>query len=200
MSALLSLARYRMIRSRVISGYSRDIWYIHIPVHELLNLIWNEWRIETGRKKMRIYRYGSRTGFLGVLILSVSVKDRTVVGPTDHVWIVLTACREYEVIETGKPSTALLQKYRNSHPTPRVVEWPRRNVLHVLLLVVSRRARLTICRWAGSCSSRRGGEWFVRVVWRGLCVPCWLGPPCTVKSNRFAMTRGYESPDLFVTS
>ena len=22
------------------------------------------------------------------------------------------------------------------------------------------------------------GEWSVRVVRRGLCVPCWLGPPC----------------------
>ena len=73
-----------MFRSRVISGYSRDIRYIYIPVHELLNLIWNEWRIETGRKKM-IYRYGSRTGFLGVLVPSMSVKDCTVVGPADHV-------------------------------------------------------------------------------------------------------------------
>ena len=73
-----------MFKSRVISGYSRDIRYIYIPVHELLNLIWNEWRIETGRKKM-IYRDGSRTGFLGVLVPSVSVKDRTVVGPVDHV-------------------------------------------------------------------------------------------------------------------
>ena len=44
---------------------------------------------------------------------------------------VLTACREYEVVETGKPSTALLRKYRNPHPTPRVVEWPRRKGLHV---------------------------------------------------------------------
>ena len=74
-----------MFRSRVISGYSRDIRYIYIPVHELLNLIWNEWRIETGRKKMRIYRYSSRTGFLGVLAPSESVEDRTIVGPADHV-------------------------------------------------------------------------------------------------------------------
>ena len=73
-----------MFRSRVIFGYSRDIRYIYIPVHELLNLIWNEWRIETGRKKM-IYRYDSRTGFLGVLVPSVSVKDHTIVGPADHV-------------------------------------------------------------------------------------------------------------------
>ena len=74
-----------MFRSRVISGYSRDIRYIYIQVHELLNLIWNEWRIETGRKKMRIYRYGSRTGFLGALVPSVSVKDRPLSGPADHV-------------------------------------------------------------------------------------------------------------------
>ena len=32
-----------------------------------------------------IYRYGSRTGFLGVLAPFVSIKDRTVVGPADHV-------------------------------------------------------------------------------------------------------------------
>jgi hypothetical protein len=30
-------------------------------------------------------RYGSRTGFLGVLAPSVSIEDRTVVGPADHV-------------------------------------------------------------------------------------------------------------------
>ena len=51
-----------------------------------------------------------------------------------------------------------------------------------------------------SCSSRRGGEWLVRVVRRGLYVPCWLGPPCKVKSDRFAVSRGYEGLDLFVTS
>ena len=39
-------------------------------------------------------RFGSRTGFLGVLAPSVSVKDRTVVGPADHVRIVLTACQK----------------------------------------------------------------------------------------------------------
>ena len=49
-----------------------------------------------------------------------------------------------------------------------------------------------------SCSSRRGGEGLVRVVRRGLHVPCWLGPPCKVKSDRFAVSRGYESLDLFV--
>ena len=65
-----------MFRSRVISGYSRDIRYIYIPVYDLLNLIWNKWRIETGREMMRIHRNGSKTGFLGVLVPSVSIKDR----------------------------------------------------------------------------------------------------------------------------
>ena len=51
-----------------------------------------------------------------------------------------------------------------------------------------------------SCSSKRGGEELVRVVRRGLCVPCWLGPPCKVKSDRFAVSRGYEGLDLFVAS
>ena len=51
----------------------------------MLNLIWNKWRIENGREMMRIHRYGSRTGFLGVLVPSVLVKDRTVVGTADHV-------------------------------------------------------------------------------------------------------------------
>ena len=32
--------------------------------------------IETGRGMMMIFRYGSRTGFLGVLAPSVSIKDR----------------------------------------------------------------------------------------------------------------------------
>ena len=72
-----------MFRSRVISGCSRDIRYIYIPVHELLNLRWNEWRIEAGREMMRIYRYGSRTVFLGVLVPSVSVKDRPLSDPVD---------------------------------------------------------------------------------------------------------------------
>ena len=73
-----------MFRSRVISGYSRDTRYINISVYELLNLICNEWRIETGRGMM-MFRYGSKTGFLGVLVPSVSVKDRAVVGLADHV-------------------------------------------------------------------------------------------------------------------
>ena len=51
-----------------------------------------------------------------------------------------------------------------------------------------------------SCSSRRGGEWLVRVVRRDLCVPCWLGPHYKVKSDRFAVYRGYEGLDLFVAS
>ena len=40
-----------------------------------------------------------------------------------------------------------------------------------------------------SCSSRRGGERSVRGVRRGFCVPCWLGPPCKVKSDRSAVRR-----------
>ena len=74
-----------MFRSRVISGYSRDMRYSYIPVHEMLSSIWNKWRIETGWELMMIYRYGSRTGFRVVLVPSESVKDRTVVGPADHV-------------------------------------------------------------------------------------------------------------------
>ena len=66
-----------MFRSRVISGYSRDIGYIYVLVHELLNLIWNEWKFETGRGMMMIYMYGSRTRFLGVLAPFVSIKDRS---------------------------------------------------------------------------------------------------------------------------
>ena len=50
------------------------------------------------------------------------------------------------------------------------------------------------------CSSRRGGEGLVRVVRRDLYVPCWLGPPCKVNSNRFAVSRGYEGLDLFAAS
>ena len=38
----------------------------------------------------------------------------------------------------------------------------------------------------------------MRGVRRGLYVPCWLGPPCKVKSDRFAVSRGYEGLDLFV--
>ena len=34
---------------------------------------------------IRICRYGSRIGFMGVLVASVSIKDRTVVGSGDHV-------------------------------------------------------------------------------------------------------------------
>ena len=32
-----------------------------------------------------IYRYDSKTGFLGVLVLSMSFKDRPLSGPADHV-------------------------------------------------------------------------------------------------------------------
>jgi hypothetical protein len=37
----------------------------------------NEWKLETGWGMMVIYRYGSKTGFLGVLAPSVSIKDRS---------------------------------------------------------------------------------------------------------------------------
>ena len=50
------------------------------------------------------------------------------------------------------------------------------------------------------CSSRWGGEGLVRVIRRDLCVPCWLSPPCKVKSDRFSVSRGYESLDLFAAS
>ena len=69
----------------MIICHSRDIRYVYIPVPELLNLIWNEWKFETGWRMIMVYRYGIRTGFLGVLVPSVSVKDRTVVGPADHI-------------------------------------------------------------------------------------------------------------------
>ena len=61
----------------------------------------------------------------------MSVKDRTIDGPADHVRIVLTACREYEIVETGKPSTASFRKYKTSSPPLRVVEWPWRIGMHV---------------------------------------------------------------------
>ena len=49
------------------------------------------------------------------------------------------------------------------------------------------------------CSSRREGKMLVRGVRRGFCVPCCLGSPCKVKSDRFAVSRGYEGLGLFVT-
>ena len=51
-------------------------------------------KLETGRGMMMRCRYGSRTGFLGVLAPSVSIEDCTIVGPADYILIVLTACRE----------------------------------------------------------------------------------------------------------
>ena len=38
-------------------------------------MTWNKWRIETGRKMIRIHRNGNRTEFLGVLVPFVSIKD-----------------------------------------------------------------------------------------------------------------------------
>ena len=51
-----------------------------------------------------------------------------------------------------------------------------------------------------SCSSRRGGEWLARIVQQDICVLCWLGPPCKVKSNRFAVSCGYKGLNHFVAS
>ena len=51
--------------------------YNYIAVHEMSNLIWNKWRIETRREMIRIHRIGSKTGLLGVLVPSVSIKDRS---------------------------------------------------------------------------------------------------------------------------
>ena len=48
--------------------------YIYITVPELLNVIW---KCETGRGEMMMYRYDNRTGFLGALAPSESVKDRS---------------------------------------------------------------------------------------------------------------------------
>ena len=45
----------------------------------------NKWKFENGWGMWIIYRYDSRTGFLGVLAPSESIEDRTVVGPADHV-------------------------------------------------------------------------------------------------------------------
>ena len=51
--------------------------YNYIPVHEMLNLTWTKWRIETRWKMMRIHRNDNMIGFLGVLAPSVSIKDRS---------------------------------------------------------------------------------------------------------------------------
>ena len=45
-----------------------------VPVHELLNLIR---KLRPDGKMMTMFRDGSMTGFLGVLALSVSIKDRS---------------------------------------------------------------------------------------------------------------------------
>ena len=51
-------------RSRVIACHLRDIGYVYIPVHELLNLIR---KLRPDGEIMRMFRDGSRTGFLGAL-------------------------------------------------------------------------------------------------------------------------------------
>ena len=47
-----------------------------------------------------------------------------------------------------------------------------------------------------SCSLKSGRGMVGVYSPTGLYVPCRLGPPCKVKSNRFAVTRGYESLGL----
>ena len=42
-----------------------------------MNFLWNEWRFKTGWEMMRMHRYGNMIGFLGVLVPSVSIKDRS---------------------------------------------------------------------------------------------------------------------------
>ena len=42
-------------------------------------------KLETGQGMMMRCRYGSRTRFLSVIASSVSIEDRTVVSPADHV-------------------------------------------------------------------------------------------------------------------
>jgi hypothetical protein len=68
----LSLARYRLSLYYII-------WFT-VYIQDEMN-----GNLETGRGMMMMYRYGSRTGFLGVLAPSVSVKGRTIIGPADHV-------------------------------------------------------------------------------------------------------------------
>ena len=50
--------------------------------------------IETGRGMMIIFRYDRRTGFLGVLAPSVSIKDRPLLAVLIGDGTVLTAFRE----------------------------------------------------------------------------------------------------------
>ena len=42
-------------------------------------------KMDTGRGMMMRCRYGNRTEFLVILAPLVSIEDRTVVGPSDHV-------------------------------------------------------------------------------------------------------------------
>ena len=53
---------------------------------------------------------------------SVLIKDRSVVGCAYRGLNCTNRMPGVGVVETGKPSTALLRKYRNPHPTPGVVE------------------------------------------------------------------------------
>ena len=48
-------------------------------------MIWNERKFETGWGMMMIYRYGSRTGFLVILVPSESAKDVRITGVSDPI-------------------------------------------------------------------------------------------------------------------
>ena len=76
---ILAMLKLGFGRSRVMPCYSRDIGCLY-------DLIMEYWNMEERKKNWR------PDG--NCLAPSVSVKDRTVVGPADHVWFVLTAYRE----------------------------------------------------------------------------------------------------------
>ena len=88
-----------IFRSRVISCHSRAIgqkssnFRLHARFIVIFIFQYMRYEIQYGMignlrpdgGMMMRYRYGNRTGFLGVLAPSESVEDRTVVGPGDHV-------------------------------------------------------------------------------------------------------------------
>ena len=74
--------------------------------------------------------------------------------------------QQNRVVETGKSSTVLFQKYITSSPPLRVVEWPRKIVMHVFTFGGLSQGSADYMQVGRFCSSRRGGEWLVRVVRR----------------------------------
>ena len=68
--------------------------------------------IETRRGMMMRCRYGSRTGFLGALASSVSIKDRSVVGCADRGLNCTNRMPGVGGSRNRKPSIASLRKYR----------------------------------------------------------------------------------------